>query len=259
MPANAPGHRADRSRSPQRCPLPVTPDGRTRSSRNALKHGLAALHHFMLKDEAPSELEELTARLLAECEIGARLVKRMAIFDLKRFNPIRGYRAQQGRELSRCLKEPRLLRRAAPTECVLPDRPAAWSDELPHDTPEPEPRAHGVSDACRARSNPRFANHTPPTAPCARTNPSRRRSPTATSAGGWRPWPASGSPPDSRSGDRSTLAVPVPPKAPLVTQRFHLLCCQSWVYSRLAKPIDHKHLREMKCQTNSVYSLCRCP
>ena len=60
-----------------------SPPREARASRNALKHGLADLHHFLLEDEAPSELEELTARLLAECspgsEIEARLVKRMAI------------------------------------------------------------------------------------------------------------------------------------------------------------------------------------
>ena len=35
----------------------------------------------------------------------------LTTFDLKRFNAVRGYQAQQGRELSRCLKELRLLRR----------------------------------------------------------------------------------------------------------------------------------------------------
>ena len=112
------------------------------------------MHHLVLEDEAPAELEEMTARLMAEVapmsEIEARIARRLAIafwkgeraerievalfdaapklrppqagyqweqadplttFDLKRFNAVRGYQAQQGREISRCLKELRQLRR----------------------------------------------------------------------------------------------------------------------------------------------------
>ena len=35
----------------------------------------------------------------------------LTTFDVKRFNAVRGYHAQQGREISRCLKELRLLRK----------------------------------------------------------------------------------------------------------------------------------------------------
>src|SRR4051812_24496391 len=37
----------------------------------------------------------------------------LTTFDLKRFNAVRGYQAQQAREISRCLKELRLLRKDA--------------------------------------------------------------------------------------------------------------------------------------------------
>ncbi len=37
----------------------------------------------------------------------------LTTFDLKRFNAVRGYQAQQGREISRCLKELRQLRKDA--------------------------------------------------------------------------------------------------------------------------------------------------
>ena len=131
-------------------------EGKARASRNALKHGLTAMHHLVLEDEVPDALEALIATVAEETgaasEIEARLARRLAIalwkgeraerietalfdaapklrppqtgfqweeadplttFDVKRFNAIRGYQAQQGREISRCLKELRLLRKEA--------------------------------------------------------------------------------------------------------------------------------------------------
>jgi hypothetical protein len=61
----------------------VTDEGKACASRNALPYGFTAMHHLVVEDEAPAELEELTARLMAEVapqsEIEARRARRLAI------------------------------------------------------------------------------------------------------------------------------------------------------------------------------------
>ena len=58
----------------------------------------------------------------------------LTTFDVKRFNAIRGYHAQQGREISRCLKELRLLRREA---LARTDEPGEALENEPKTPPPP--------------------------------------------------------------------------------------------------------------------------
>src|SRR3954454_13834208 len=157
---------------------PTTEDGKARASRNALKHGLTAIHHLVLEDEVPDDLEALIATVTEETgassEIEVRLARRLALalwkgeraerietalfdaapklrppqtsfqweeadplttFDLKRFNAVRGYQAQQGREISRCLKELRMLRKDALAACT--GDPQGTSENEPNGPPAP--------------------------------------------------------------------------------------------------------------------------
>ena len=168
---------------------PSRPKARPRASRNALKHGLDALHHLVLEDEDPGELEGLTARLVeevgAQTELEARLARRLAVafwkgeraermevalvdaapklrpptvggaweqadplatFDVRRFNAVRGHQAAQGREIGRCLKELRQLRRDALAADT--GEPEAASRNEPEDPPAPANDAAPVPRAC---------------------------------------------------------------------------------------------------------------
>src|SRR3954465_11802871 len=66
---------------------PVSPEGKQRTSRNALKHGLTALHYLVLEDGVPDALDALIATIAEETgaasEIEARLARRLAIASWK--------------------------------------------------------------------------------------------------------------------------------------------------------------------------------
>ena len=69
----------------------------------------------------------------------------LTTFDVKRFNAIRGYQAQQGREISRCLKELRLLRKEALADARTNPR------RMPENEPE-SPPAPANDDARKHRA-----------------------------------------------------------------------------------------------------------
>ena len=59
----------------------------------------------------------------------------LTTFDVRRFNAVRGYQAQQAREIRSCLKELRQLRKDALAECTAEPEP------LPENEPESPPAA----------------------------------------------------------------------------------------------------------------------
>jgi hypothetical protein len=87
----------------------------------------------------------------------------LATFDLARFNAIRAYQAQQGRELSRCLRELRLLRRE-PLMAEVDEH-----EGLPTST-EPETRNEPGEPAAAPPATPQAAAPVSPSPPAETEN-----------------------------------------------------------------------------------------
>ena len=175
---------------------PVTPEGKATASRNALKHGLAAVRHLVLEEEDTAAFEGLLTRLVHELapasELQAQLVRRLAAtlwkqeradrleteilgnqpkhdiayaadyhtlvvnpaatMQLARFNALRAYQAQLGREASRILRELRQLRK----------EPLATTADEPENEPEPLPEAQPASTPAKAAAEQELQNEPEP-------------------------------------------------------------------------------------------------
>ena len=106
----------------------------------------------------------------------------LTTFDLKRFNAIRGYQAQQGREISRCLKELRLLRKDALAACT--GEPDVAAENEPKSPPVPtndNARPHHMLAEAAAWHTPKTNLSPTPGARCGCRATARRM------ATGWRP------------------------------------------------------------------------
>ncbi len=172
---------------------PATPEGKARSSMNALKHGLATADHLLLEGEDRAAYEELLANLLEENEPGTelegQLVRRLASalwrqhradrleaklfawadtpkmfhagkylpldaeanFDLARFAALQRYHAALSREVSRLLRELRLLK----AESLAEAAPARnKSEPVSADAPPNEPGPSLVRPRSETQNEP---------------------------------------------------------------------------------------------------------
>src|SRR4051812_7352231 len=208
---------------------PVTPDGKERASRNALKHGLTATHHLVLDDEVPDALDALIATVVEETgaasEIEAHLARRLAIalwkgeraervetalfdaapklrppqagfrweeadplttFDLKRFNAVRGYQAQQGKRSAAASRNCACC--ATTRSRRARTNPRARRKTNPRATPPPPTTTPGgtspLPTGCRKR-NPSPIPGTPCRLPSV---PSSTGCSPPTTGRGWQPW-----------------------------------------------------------------------
>ena len=87
----------------------------------------------------------------------------LTTFDVRRFNAIRGYHAQQGREISRCLKELRLLRKEALTRTDEPDKPTEKEPKAPSVPANDDAGAPAALAEPASRNEPEHAADPAPT------------------------------------------------------------------------------------------------
>jgi hypothetical protein len=173
---------------------PRTPEGKRRSARNALKHGLIAATFTILPGEDGAAFDELEARLAARyrpaCEVAAHLVQRLASvmwrqyradrleaevlaaagWDAARFSAVQRQQARLDRMLLRLLEE---LERYPPTEEAedeneMPNEPEPHRQddaELPNEPERPAAAAFAAMSMAETPNEPNVAARSPRRAP----------------------------------------------------------------------------------------------
>jgi hypothetical protein len=107
---------------------PKTPEGKARSSRNALRHGLRSNQRFIIEDfESPEEWEEFRLGIIESWQPVGILETELAVNIAYGFWKLRRCRTAENARLSEQIDE---------TEGDLQENDA-WEDDLPDDAPRP--------------------------------------------------------------------------------------------------------------------------